>query len=779
MKKSHKKRVLKRVSCLLSSVVLGLSATVPVMLTTAVPMGISYAEEQAKITVKFDLSDPEITYPKNVSPEDFADQILENSNVAAIPAGYIAKKGYTFCGWTLDGFYGYAPGDTAVVEGATEVVFKPVFFDPTNTTHKLSYTFTLDGQEGERPEELEDGKFCEGQLVTPNEAMLHFGDKALLRGWTVDDKEVPLGKRIIMPDHDLTAVPIWARYVNVTYDAGGVDRLVGNESFTFTKTEGMSDELAAKDRISRKGFTISGWVSSYDGKTYKPLETVAAPPVDVVYTAVWEPLNYNVVFKSGVSGVTNQKVSGKTDTAIVCPEINTTRAGYTFMGWKYTDDNGEEAVYGAGQEFVVPGAIAGKGITLEAVWAEGENLTVTTTQPKVTATTATTTATTTKTTMTTTKPAGSVTTPEVVENNYNIEIPEEYKEGSYSIVLEGKFVDMDAQGYFMMKMIDDDKSGPVLNVRSRNADPVADGEEFSVITREGVDKLELTMYNMELGDYKFVKNTVYEKHVEIPEEYRSENYSVVAKIKADSELPKQYNYDFDVDTRYNESRSKITNDTYPMIIPEGATSVDLKFINAEILDISYAENTVNKFTVDVPEEYRSGKSDYIIQVKSVENMSYITKATVVGTNQTSGYRAASNTSSGETYYLFAIPEGAEQLEFTLINDEILNQGFGDTSLSGSTTGTTPSGTSTTETTTTATGDAGAGDANLDGKVSIADAVAILQYIANSDEYSLTEKAQKNADVCGTGDGVNTSDALAIQMLDAGTIEALPVEKLPE
>ena len=69
----------------------------------------------------------------------------------------------------------------------------------------------------------------------------------------------------------------------------------------------------------------------------------------------------------------------------------------------------------------------------------------------------------------------------------------------------------------------------------------------------------------------------------------------------------------------------------------------------------------------------------------------------------------------------------------------------------------------------------AGDANCDGKVSIADAAAIFQCLANSDKYSLSEQGKKNADVSGNGDGITAADALAIQKFDAGIITALPTE----
>ena len=63
-----------------------------------------------------------------------------------------------------------------------------------------------------------------------------------------------------------------------------------------------------------------------------------------------------------------------------------------------------------------------------------------------------------------------------------------------------------------------------------------------------------------------------------------------------------------------------------------------------------------------------------------------------------------------------------------------------------------------------------GDANLDGKVSISDAVAILQYVANSSKYDLNEQAKANADVDGSA-GVTGKDAAVIQLVDAGVVKA--------
>ena len=66
-----------------------------------------------------------------------------------------------------------------------------------------------------------------------------------------------------------------------------------------------------------------------------------------------------------------------------------------------------------------------------------------------------------------------------------------------------------------------------------------------------------------------------------------------------------------------------------------------------------------------------------------------------------------------------------------------------------------------------------GDVNSDFKVSISDAVSILQYLANNEKYPLSEQEIINADCCNKGDGITGLDAAAIQKLDAGIIDKLP------
>lgn len=67
-----------------------------------------------------------------------------------------------------------------------------------------------------------------------------------------------------------------------------------------------------------------------------------------------------------------------------------------------------------------------------------------------------------------------------------------------------------------------------------------------------------------------------------------------------------------------------------------------------------------------------------------------------------------------------------------------------------------------------------GDANCDGSVDLADATSIIQHIGNEGRYGLSEQGLKNADCYNTGDGVTGMDAIAIQWLEAGLIDSLPV-----
>ena len=90
--------------------------------------------------------------------------------------------------------------------------------------------------------------------------------------------------------------------------------------------------------------------------------------------------------------------------------------------------------------------------------------------------------------------------------------------------------------------------------------------------------------------------------------------------------------------------------------------------------------------------------------------------------------------------------------------------------------TTQPGKSTTTTSTISTDSTEAklyGDANEDGNVTVADAVAILQFIGNKDKYQLGKDGKRNADVDGVP-GITANDALVIMKYDAKVVVQLPI-----
>lgn len=91
-------------------------------------------------------------------------------------------------------------------------------------------------------------------------------------------------------------------------------------------------------------------------------------------------------------------------------------------------------------------------------------------------------------------------------------------------------------------------------------------------------------------------------------------------------------------------------------------------------------------------------------------------------------------------------------------------------------------TTSTDSKTTVPNDIVYGDANCDGEISLADAVLILQYVANPDKFGIdgsdknhmTKAGKENADCNLSRDGITSADALSVQkyLIKLGT---LPVE----
>ena len=337
--------------------------------------------EAREVTVIFNWEGEGVTPTKTTNVEAFATKTVTDSYVS-VPLGSFNKQGYTFTGWTINGVQGYLQGAmVSLPKGVDTVVFEPCWVDPFHKSCKVEYVLEYRGEPLESDEAPEAELHNLNEVFSPNFTTFYVG-KYISKGVLYDGVEYGYGDYLVMPDHDIVIKPIFYKRVNVTYFAGDVDRLNGNDTVTFEKTEAASIELSAADRFSRNGFSITGWLSSYDGEIYAPGATVTVPDDDCTYTAVWSPKTYTVAFNQGNGGAAI-KVQGETDSAIICPEPTITVAGKYFAGWK--DSNGD--IYAAGSEYIIPGAKPGLGISLTAVWADDYTPpTTTTTAPPETTT---------------------------------------------------------------------------------------------------------------------------------------------------------------------------------------------------------------------------------------------------------------------------------------------------------------------------------------------------------------------------------------------------------
>ncbi len=357
------------------------SATV-MSLSGALNSFTALAEETADngsnlITVEFDfVMDTSIIQPNKIDKEtmssinDFASFTTENTGYIKIPKGTFHTETHDFSGWTADGIIGYESGDIYIIPQDFEgdkITLNAVWLDTNESrTINVKYNMEFEGKELERPEWLKDTKHIPGMIFEPNYTSIVYDD-LISNGLTDGVNNFTYGTKLVVPDHDITFTPIWRKKIFVTYFAGDVDRLNGNDTVVFEKLENGKDELAAADRFSRNGFNLVGWKSSLDGTIYTPGKTIVMPGEDVTFTAVWEAKEYVVVFSTGNGGA-SVKVNGFTDTKIVCPDPNHTVAGKHFGGWK----DKEGVIYQPGDEYLIKGAIPGGGISLKGVWLEGD-----------------------------------------------------------------------------------------------------------------------------------------------------------------------------------------------------------------------------------------------------------------------------------------------------------------------------------------------------------------------------------------------------------------------
>ena len=184
------------------------------------------------------------------------------------------------------------------------------------------------------------------------------------------------------------------------------------------------------------------------------------------------------------------------------------------------------------------------------------------------------------------------------------------------------------------------------------------------------------------------------------------------------------------------------------------------------------EATIEIALKEFPETVKAGELQIWYNPESMELVSYSVENASTTTTQPTTSEVTTTTSQATTTSQTTAPETTTTTE-TTTTAPVVSSTTSAGDVQSTTTATTTSQPVSDQPSTGNTRSTGNGDANCDNQVNLADAVWIMQCIANPDKYQMTADGEKNADVTGN-DGVTNKDALTIQKFKLGLVASLPV-----
>ena len=209
----------------------------------------------------------------------------------------------------------------------------PIFEDKNDTTYfRFEYIVENNGEKIDVSKELR-------PTVERANSLKSISNKSYLtsiatsHGWIDGTYNFTGFDCLVMPRKNITLYAIFHNFRKFSYSHGDVDGIVGNPDAPFRYPEWSIIDLAESTRLSRKGYQIIGWHCEYDGKDYRIFYPYVLTDADVVMTAIWEPVEYTILFMTRVSSIPNIRIKAKTKDIIIVPNIDEKREGYIFWGW--------------------------------------------------------------------------------------------------------------------------------------------------------------------------------------------------------------------------------------------------------------------------------------------------------------------------------------------------------------------------------------------------------------------------------------------------------------
>jgi len=249
-------------------------------------------------------------------------QSVVNGGIATMPEVEPTKVGYTFGGWYKD------VGGTQVYDFNSVITEATTIYVKWNA-QMYTVSFNTDGGSVVSNQSVAHGRKATIPEVEPTKAGYTFG------GWY---KDIGHTETYDFNSNITGNTIIYAKWNAQTYTVGfSTDggSTVSNQSVTYG--EKASEPTPAPTKV---GYTFGGWYKDAGyTETYDFTNIITE---NTTIYAKWKPLNYTVSFNTdGGSAVSNQSVphGGK----VTIPEVEPTKAGYTFGGWY--KDAGHAQVY--------------------------------------------------------------------------------------------------------------------------------------------------------------------------------------------------------------------------------------------------------------------------------------------------------------------------------------------------------------------------------------------------------------------------------------------------
>lgn len=230
------------------------------------------------------------------------------------------KDGYVFIGWSgteIDGL----EKELKITKGSEG----DRHYVANWAAENINVTFNLNGGSMDR---------TQMQVAYDDVAMLPIPQKSgyTFGCWYYEGKKVEDGIWKIPKDCTLDARWNLITY-NITYDLNGGTNAQGNPS-----TYSAFDEFTLQEP-TKLGYTFVGWNSDSLSSTTKTVSIPKGSIGDRKYVALWQANTYTITYDAngGEINTTTQIVTFDKETIL----LSATRAGYHFIGWYYSTQNGD------------------------------------------------------------------------------------------------------------------------------------------------------------------------------------------------------------------------------------------------------------------------------------------------------------------------------------------------------------------------------------------------------------------------------------------------------